>query len=242
MLLIVILLVTIAIAMATYIILGKTEIKSLAGTFTLLFFLNFVFLYAKFGASTNIIMNVLILFGLILTILLFIILLVKLLRKNPEKAVKGKKRKVLLANVLVLVIIMVLPSLGVDGRYKVYNKAYTKATEDLIKAHKDTDSGEKGERYNLNLESDLKDLEKKTSKKTMDYLKTLRNRTGVEDVIIDDQAVYFQFGSFLQTVDGIVIFKDLKGTSPDPTFIDQYIQSPSFKKMETNVYYYDGGL
>lgn len=242
MLLMIILLVTIAIALATYIILGKAEIKSLAGTLTLLFFINFIFLYAKFGASTNIIMNVLKLLGLILTVVLFIILLVKLLRKTPEKAIKGKKRIVLLANVLVLVVIMLLPSLGVDGRYKVYNKAYTQTTEALIKAHKDTDSGEKGERYMLSLESDLKALEKKTSKKTVDNLKTLRSRTGVEAVIIDDQAVYFQFGSFLQTVDGIVVFKDLKGASPDPTFIDHYIQSPTFKKIQTNVYYYDGGL
>lgn len=244
MILIIIFLVTIAIAVANYFILGKDEFKALVGTLTFIFVLNFIFLYAKFGAPSNIITSLLTLFGFVLSGILFIIVLVRLLRKSPGKVLKARTRIILLANCLVLGIVMLLPSLGIEGRYKVYNKVYTQSTEALIRAFKDQDLGVTGGRYSLSFASDLKDLEERTSKETVDYLKTLQRRTGVSDVIIDidEEAVYFQFGSFLQSVDGIVVFKDLKGVSPDPAFIDKYIQGPDFQKIKENVYYYDGGL
>lgn len=61
-------------------------------------------------------------------------------------------------------------------------------------------------------------------------------------VILSIFIIYFFFGVELQSVDGIVIFKDLKDVKPELDFINRNIQAPRLEYITNNVYYFKGGL
>ncbi|MCC0704443.1 hypothetical protein IC213_15390 [Clostridioides sp. ES-S-0049-02] len=238
MLLIVIIAVFI-IALINIIILGKENIKGIIIPVALFLVSDFLFLCGNIILRGGVILLFIGLFAIPLMLIAFIWICVHIIKLHLRKDLN--KRKVIGCIVCTFISIstIFLPGPSESFRFQLYKKDYIEVAQAVLKA---CDEKKLNAEYNLNIKLGKKELENIFSEEVVNKINKLNRNVDVTKIVGNKKSVCFFFGAELQSVDGIVFFKDLKGNKPELDFINKHIQAPRLEYMTDDVYYFKGGL
>lgn len=238
MLLIVIIAVFI-IALIKIIILGKENIKGILIPVVLFLVSDFLFLCGNIILRGGVILLFIGLFAIPLMLIAFIWICVHIIKLFLKKDLN--KRKVIGSIVCTFISIgtIFLPGPSESFRFQLYKKDYIEVAQAVLKA---CDEEKLNSEYNLNIKLGKKELENIFSEEVVNKINKLNRNVDVTKIVGNKKSVYFFFGAELQSVDGIVFFKDLKENKSELDFVNKHIQAPRLEYMTDDVYYFKGGL
>lgn len=208
--------ITLFIGTIVILICGRENILKIIFPLLILLISDFLFLYAKFVTGDPVITWLIFIPAialLIIAVIWFIILLIiGIRRKHPKKNTNAIK-----LSLAVTAIILFIPALTPEDKYKLYRNDYLEVSDAIFQAY---DEGELsvGDQLHSPPHStlDLEKIETLYSKDIVKKMKRLNRNAGVYTYIVaDEDVIYFSFGAFFQSISGIAITRNGKELSND---------------------------
>lgn len=223
---------------------GKGNIKRIIAPLLILLISDFLLLYAKFIEGETFLALILYFPAialLIISVIWFIILLIIGVKR------KYNKRK-MLAIVMafgVTAIILFIPALTKEDKFKLNENDYIYVSEAIFEAY-DEGKMEVGDQFHSPPYStmDEEELVSIFPAEVINKMKKLNKNAGVYTYIVaDEDVVYFSFGSFFQSINGIAITRNGKDPSTDQALKTRYFDgATSFDHITDHAYYFYDGL
>lgn len=227
------------IASINIIILGKENIRDIVIPLILFIVSDFLFLCGNIIYRGGVILLFIGLFAIPLMLIAFIWILVHMIKLYYKKDLNKRKMIGCIFGIFISIGTIFIPSPSESFRFKLYEEDYSVVAKAILKVYDEKKLSSKCTFY---IKSDKNELEKIFSKEVIKKMKKLNRNLDVVKISGDRNLVYFLFGAELQSIDGIVIFKDLKDVKPKLDFINRSIQAPRLEYITNNVYYFKGGL
>ncbi|NMS90177.1 hypothetical protein HGQ85_09540 [Clostridioides difficile] len=221
------------------IILGKENIKDIIIPLVLFIVSDFLFLCGNIIFRGGLILLFIGLFAIPLMLIAFIWILVHMIKLYYKKDLNKRKMIGCIFSIFISIGTIFIPSPSESFRFKFYEEDYNVVAKAILKAY---DEKKLSPECNFYIKSDKNELEKIFSKEVIKETEKLNRNLDVVKISGDKNLVNFFFGAELQSVDGIVIFKDLKDVKPKLDFINKSIQAPRLEYITNNVYYFKVGL
>jgi len=222
--------ITISLLLGTTVVLicGKENLKGILTPLLMLGAGDFLLLYAKFVVGDSFSRFPLYLSAMILLGISVISLIIIIVKSNGEKDSEKIVRAIVFALTMTLIIVFV-PSLKAEGKFKVYQNDFYAVSEAVFQAYDDGDISV-GEHFSSN------DIVKKMEK--------LKRSAGIGTyTLVDKDVIYFSFGAFFHTISGIAICRNGKDLSTDDTLESTpYDGVPTYKFITDGVYQFSDGL
>jgi len=244
MALFIIIIITLLFGITVVLIYGKQNIKRIIIPLLILLIGDFLFLYAKFAVGDSFLTLLYYLPAIalvVISVIWFIILLIIDIRREYN----GNKILAIFLSFAVTAIILLIPSLSQEDKYKLYRKDYYHVAEAIFQAH---DEGEisVGDQFHSPPYSTL-DIEKLESHYTEDVInkmKKLNKNAGVYTYIVAGQdVIYFSYGAFFQSISGIAITRNGRELSFHDELSSRFFDgATTYEYIEDNVYYFFDGL
>ncbi|HEM7410623.1 hypothetical protein KLL39_17985 [Clostridioides difficile] len=216
------------IASINIIILGKENIRDIVIPLTLFIVSDFLFLCGNIICRGGVMLLFIGLFAIPLMLIAFIWICVHMIKLYYKKDLNKRKMIGCIFSIFISIGTIFIPSPSESFRFKLYEKDYSVVAKAILKVYDEKKLSSECVFY---IQSDKNELEKIFSKEVIKKMKKLNRNL-----------VYFFFGAELQSIDGIVIFKDLKHVKPKLDFINRSIQAPRLEYITNNVYYFKGEL
>ncbi|HBE9320540.1 TPA: hypothetical protein KNH47_003817 [Clostridioides difficile] len=216
------------IASINIIILGKENIRDIVIPLTLFIVSDFLFLCGNIICRGGVMLLFIGLFAIPLMLIAFIWICVHMIKLYYKKDLNKRKMIGCIFSIFISIGTIFIPSPSESFRFKLYEKDYSVVAKAILKVYDEKKLSSESVFY---IQSDKNELEKIFSKEVIKKMKKLNRNL-----------VYFFFGAELQSIDGIVIFKDLKHVKPKLDFINRSIQAPRLEYITNNVYYFKGEL
>ena len=238
------LIITFLFGMIVIFIYGKVNIKKIIAPLLILLIGGFLFLYAKFVAGDSFLTLLLYLPAmglLIISVIWFIIFLIVGIRRKYN----WNKILAIFLSLAISAIILFLPALTQEDKYKLYREDYFYVSDAIFQAYDEGKISIKDQyqspRYNT---LDLDKLESLYSENVINKMKKLNRNAGVYTYILaDEDVIYFSFGAFFQSISGIAITRNGKHPSTDDALKSRFFDgATSYRYIEDNVYYFFDGL
>lgn len=221
------------------IILGKENIRDIAIPLILFIVSDFLFLCGNIIFRGGLILLFIGLFAIPLMLIAFIWICVHMVKLYYKKALNKRKMIGCIFSIFISIGTIFIPSPSESFRFKLYEEDYNVVAKAILKAY---DEKKLSDECNFYIKYDTSELEKIFSKEVIKKIEKLNRNLNVVKISGDKNLVYFFFGAELQSVDGVVIVKDLKDAKPKLDFINRSIQAPRLEHITNNVYYFKGGL
>ncbi|HBF4261854.1 hypothetical protein VXA51_13950 [Clostridioides difficile] len=216
------------IASINIIILGKENIRDIVIPLTLFIVSDFLFLCGNIICRGGVMLLFIGLFAIPLMLIAFIWICVHMIKLYYKKGLNKRKMIGCIFSIFISIGTIFIPSPSKSFRFKLYEKDYSVVAKAILKVYDEKKLSSECVFY---IQSDKNELEKIFSKEVIKKMKKLNRNL-----------VYFFFGAELQSIDGIVIFKDLKHVKTKLDFINRSIQAPRLEYITNNVYYFKGEL
>ena len=238
------LIITFLFGMIVILIYGKVNIKKIIAPLLILLIGDFLLLYAKFVAGDSFLTLLLYLPAmglLIISVIWFIIFLIVGIRRKYN----WNKILAIFLSLAISAIILFLPALTQEDKYKLYREDYFYVSDAIFQAYDEGKISIKDQyqspRYNT---LDLDKLESLYSENVINKMRKLNRNAGVYTYILaDEDVIYFSFGAFFQSISGIAITRNGKDSSTDDALKSRFFDgATSYRYIEDNVYYFFDGL
>ncbi len=216
------------IASINIIILGKENIRDIVIPLTIFIVSDFLFLCGNIICRGGVMLLFIGLFAIPLMLIAFIWICVHMIKLYYKKGLNKRKMIGCIFSIFISIGTIFIPSPSESFRFKLYEKDYSVVAKAILKVYDEKKLSSECVFY---IQSDKNELEKIFSKEVIKKMKKLNRNL-----------VYFFFGAELQSIDGIVIFKDLKHVKTKLDFINRSIQAPRLEYITNNVYYFKGEL
>ncbi|HGS9698322.1 TPA: hypothetical protein ACMVB5_003800 [Clostridioides difficile] len=227
------------IASINIIILGKENIRDIVIPLTLFIVSDFLFLCGNIICRGGVMLLFIGLFAIPLMLIAFIWICVHMIKLYYKKDLNKRKMIGCIFSIFISIGTIFIPSPSESFRFKLYEKDYSVVAKAILKVYDEKKLSSESVFY---IQSDKNELEKIFSKEVIKKMKKLNRNLDVVKISGNRNLVYFFFGAELQSIDGIVIFKDLKHVKPKLDFINRSIQAPRLEYITNNVYYFKGEL
>lgn len=221
------------------IILGKENIRDIAIPLILFIVSDFLFLCGNIIFRGGLILLFIGLFAIPLMLIAFIWICVHMIKLHYKKALNKRKMIGCIFSIFISIGTIFISSPSESFRFKLYEEDYNVVAKAILKAY---DEKKLSDECNFYIKYDTSELEKIFSKEVIKKIGKLNRNLNVVKISGDKNLVYFFFGAELQSVDGVVIVKDLKDAKPKLDFINRSIQAPRLEHITNNVYYFKGEL
>ncbi len=240
----IIIMITLLFGLTVVLIYGKQNIKRIIIPLLILLIGDFLFLYAKFavGDSFLTLLYYLPAIGLVvISVIWFIIFLIVGIRGEYNR----NKVLAILLSFAITAIILFIPSLTQEDKYKIYRKDYFHVSEAIFQSY---DEGEisVGDQYHSPPYStqNIVKLESHYTEDVINTMKKLNKNAGVYTYILADQdVIYFSFGAFFQSISGIAITRNDRELSFNDEISSRFFDgATTYEYIEDNVYYFYDGL
>lgn len=244
MALFIIIMITFLLGITVVLIYGKQNIKRIIIPLLILLIGDFLFLYAKFAVG-DFFLTLLYYLPAIALVVISVIWFIILLVVDIKREYNGNKVLAILFSFAITVIILFIPSLTQEDKYKIYRKDYFYVSEAIFQVY---DEGEisVGDQYHSPPYSprDIEKLEAYYTENVINKMKRLNKNAGVYTYILADQdVIYFSFGAFFQSVSGIAITRNGKELSFNDELSSRFFDgATTYEYIEDNVYYFYDGL
>ena len=238
------LIITFLFGMILIFIYGKVNIKKIIAPLLILLIGDFLFLYAKFVAGDSFLTLLLYLPAmglLIISVIWFIIFLIVGIRRKYN----WNKILAIFLSLAISAIILFLPALTQEDKYKLYREDYFYVSDAIFQAYDEGKISIKDQYQSpRNNTLDLDKLESLYSENVINKMRKLNRNAGVYTYILaDEDVIYFSFGAFFQSISGIAITRNGKDPSTDDALKSRFFDgATSYRYIEDNVYYFFDGL
>ncbi|OAB40397.1 hypothetical protein [Paenibacillus antarcticus] len=237
-------LVTFLIGSIVVLIYGKYYIKRIIAPLFIVLIADFLLLYAKLVVGDDILTLIIYLPAMILFVISLIWLLVILVKSFVRKDSKKKIIAILLCIAMTTVIIYI-PSLRQEDKFKIYQDEFMAVSDAIFKAY-DEGRVSIGEEFASPPYAtyDLDRLSTLFSDKILNKMKKVNRSAGVYTYILADKdVIYFSFGAVFQSISGIAICRNGKDPSTDETLKSRFFDgNTSFEYISNGAYHFSDGL
>ena len=193
------------IASINIIILGKENIRDIVIPLTLFIVSDFLFLCGNIICRGGVMLLFIGLFAIPLMLIAFIWICVHMIKLYYKKDLNKRKMIGCIFSIFISIGTIFIPSPSESFRFKLYEKDYSVVAKAILKVYDEKKLSSECVFY---IQSDKNELEKIFSKEVIKKMKKLNRNLDVVKISGDRNLVYFFFGAELQSIDGIVIFKD----------------------------------
>ncbi|OAB28354.1 hypothetical protein PMSD_22785 [Paenibacillus macquariensis subsp. defensor] len=237
-------LVTFLLGATVVLIYGKHNIKRIIAPLFIVLTADFLLLYAKLVVGDDILTLIMYVPAMILFVISLIWLLIILLKSLVRKDSKKKMIAILLCIVMTTVIIYI-PSLQQEDKFKIYQDEFIAVSDAIFKAY-DLGKLSIGEEFASPpyRTYDLDRLNTLFSAKIVNKMKKVNRSAGVYTYILADKdVIYFSFGAVFQSISGIAICRNGKDPSTDETLKLRFFDgNTSFQYISEGAYHFSDGL
>lgn len=242
-------LITFLLGITVILIYGKANIKRIIVPLLIILIGDFLLLYAKFVVGYNFLTFIYVNKDLYLpAMILFIISLIWLIIIFIISIAGNNSKKKMIAIVFCLsmsTVIIFVPSLKQDDKFKLYQKDFYSVSDAIFQAYDEGDVSVEEQFASPPFSTyDLDELKAVFSDKIINKMEKLNRSAGIYTYIVaDEDVIYFSFGAVFQSISGIAISRNGKDPSSDEILKMRFFDgNTSYRYIREDAYHFSDGL